>query len=596
MLPILRNLLFLHLVFIESCRPVLPHSDIDSFHKDQSGVSDLVDVGVYIDSQPTTTFGEIFSEEFRGSQWSGDQLIKRSDKGYSRLDHEAYSPTGIFYVKGKALKNELLPRPSKIEILEGESISLSSELFDRYSSETSGEGASEFDEAERARNANAQIYAMPLPANPSDIDERPRWAIPLSGSGCENLPKARHAFPIDSQDVAVLRARGGGVNQMNPIPSKDYTLCRFDDSVTDDDPHRPGMEVFILPVKQNVAGTIHVKIYWPKVGGGESIFNIRITNLHPLMDGYDDKSIDRYSLVPELQDCDAVSVCPKGSPTLRTEVSGICRQMNDLVSPVYSERQSAQYMEMRTKWQALYKSLTEKSSQCQEFTIYSSSKVYSTPKPSQFKIGRLHDLEIQYKWTTLDAEKYINIDLNFAKAVNTAFAGLGSVGVSGLNISSLCRNTKVSGTGRTSHHAYCSAMDISRVQKADDKKWHLITAYRRGGTDSTTQWLRGVRDHFCKYFTTVLGPDYDGAHANHFHIALHPHNSGHYDRQYPQYHQLASAPRGIGPVLTLTSFLPEDESEALHGMVDDSLYYETPITEHGGYSLSGRNKINTLCK
>jgi len=78
-----------------------------------------------------------------------------------------------------------------------------------------------------------------------------------------------------------------------------------------------------------------------------------------------------------------------------------------------------------------------------------------------------------------------------------------------------CRN--VAGTTRLSAHSRAEAIDIAafvltdgrRVSVRDD--WH-------GGSKAEQQFLRTVRDSACKRFGTVLGPDYNSAHGDHFHL------------------------------------------------------------------------------
>ena len=39
-----------------------------------------------------------------------------------------------------------------------------------------------------------------------------------------------------------------------------------------------------------------------------------------------------------------------------------------------------------------------------------------------------------------------------------------------------------------------------------------------GGTDREREFLRVIQQSACKRFDTVLGPDYNDAHADHFHV------------------------------------------------------------------------------
>ena len=51
--------------------------------------------------------------------------------------------------------------------------------------------------------------------------------------------------------------------------------------------------------------------------------------------------------------------------------------------------------------------------------------------------------------------------------------------------------------------------DGRRISVLDD--WH-------GGTAAEREFLRVVHQSACKRFGTVLGPDYNAAHENHFHV------------------------------------------------------------------------------
>lgn len=78
-----------------------------------------------------------------------------------------------------------------------------------------------------------------------------------------------------------------------------------------------------------------------------------------------------------------------------------------------------------------------------------------------------------------------------------------------------CRN--VAGTERRSAHARAEAIDVSAFVLADGRRvvikrdWH-------SGDAATRDFLRVVHKSACKRFGTVLGPDYNAAHADHLHL------------------------------------------------------------------------------
>lgn len=82
-----------------------------------------------------------------------------------------------------------------------------------------------------------------------------------------------------------------------------------------------------------------------------------------------------------------------------------------------------------------------------------------------------------------------------------------------------CRGRNGDGTAKVSEHGYGNAVDISTFRLRNGKTLHV--------GDSTL--LPGVRASACGYFTTVLGPGANAAHAAHFHFDMGVHGkSGNY--------------------------------------------------------------------
>ena len=82
-----------------------------------------------------------------------------------------------------------------------------------------------------------------------------------------------------------------------------------------------------------------------------------------------------------------------------------------------------------------------------------------------------------------------------------------------------CRGRNGDGTAKVSEHGYGNAVDISTFRLRNGKTLHV--------GDSTL--LPGVRASACGYFTTVLGPGTNAAHASHFHFDMGAHGkSGNY--------------------------------------------------------------------
>jgi hypothetical protein len=80
-----------------------------------------------------------------------------------------------------------------------------------------------------------------------------------------------------------------------------------------------------------------------------------------------------------------------------------------------------------------------------------------------------------------------------------------------------CRN--VAGSGRRSAHATASAIDISGFVLADGRRITVMGGWS-DGTRAEREFLQIVHTSACKRFGTVLGPEYNAAHRDHFHVEL----------------------------------------------------------------------------
>jgi len=77
-----------------------------------------------------------------------------------------------------------------------------------------------------------------------------------------------------------------------------------------------------------------------------------------------------------------------------------------------------------------------------------------------------------------------------------------------------CR--RISGTSRMSTHATASAIDVTGFDLTDGTRIRLLKDWDDDVLKA--QFLREVRDTSCDWFGTTLGPDYNAAHADHFHL------------------------------------------------------------------------------
>lgn len=81
-----------------------------------------------------------------------------------------------------------------------------------------------------------------------------------------------------------------------------------------------------------------------------------------------------------------------------------------------------------------------------------------------------------------------------------------------------CRNVNGRDTGRRSQHATANAIDIAGFRLADGRKVRVAADWDRNGPPS--EFLRDVHAGACGIFGAVLGPNYNRAHRDHFHLDL----------------------------------------------------------------------------
>ena len=81
-----------------------------------------------------------------------------------------------------------------------------------------------------------------------------------------------------------------------------------------------------------------------------------------------------------------------------------------------------------------------------------------------------------------------------------------------------CRNVYNRKQGRLSQHATANALDISAFRLKDGQRIVLAQHWQGGGQKA--EFLRQVRQAACESFSTVLWPDYNAAHHNHFHLDM----------------------------------------------------------------------------
>jgi hypothetical protein len=87
-----------------------------------------------------------------------------------------------------------------------------------------------------------------------------------------------------------------------------------------------------------------------------------------------------------------------------------------------------------------------------------------------------------------------------------------------------CRARNNKSGARMSEHGYGNAIDIAAFTLESGRKVTVLDGWR-GGTDER-RFLRGVHEAACGEFRTVLGPDADRHHRDHFHLDLQNRRNG----------------------------------------------------------------------
>jgi hypothetical protein len=87
-----------------------------------------------------------------------------------------------------------------------------------------------------------------------------------------------------------------------------------------------------------------------------------------------------------------------------------------------------------------------------------------------------------------------------------------------------CRPMNSIPGGKLSEHGHANALDVSAIKLADGRWITLKSGWR--GNSREAGFLRAIHKGACRTFTTVLGPDHDRAHHDHFHFDLARRRSG----------------------------------------------------------------------
>jgi hypothetical protein len=91
-----------------------------------------------------------------------------------------------------------------------------------------------------------------------------------------------------------------------------------------------------------------------------------------------------------------------------------------------------------------------------------------------------------------------------------------------------CRPMNHVSGARLSEHGHANALDVSEFHLADGRAITVKSGWY--GSDRERGFLRAVHDGACREFTTVLGPEHDAMHRDHFHMDLARHGRDGFSR------------------------------------------------------------------
>ena len=81
-----------------------------------------------------------------------------------------------------------------------------------------------------------------------------------------------------------------------------------------------------------------------------------------------------------------------------------------------------------------------------------------------------------------------------------------------------CRNIYHREGARRSEHATADALDISGFSFANKQQLSILKGWQANGKGR--DYLYAVFDNSCQFFGNSLGPEYNAAHADHFHLGM----------------------------------------------------------------------------
>ncbi|MGY5958230.1 extensin family protein [Kosakonia sp. BK9b] len=103
-----------------------------------------------------------------------------------------------------------------------------------------------------------------------------------------------------------------------------------------------------------------------------------------------------------------------------------------------------------------------------------------------------------------------------ARPLTQRFMGSALVRIDHLG-SYACRNIYHRADARRSEHASAEALDIRGFQLANGQQVTVLKGWQQARTQP---WLQAMLSASCGYYGNGLGPEYNAAHANHFHLGM----------------------------------------------------------------------------
>lgn len=113
------------------------------------------------------------------------------------------------------------------------------------------------------------------------------------------------------------------------------------------------------------------------------------------------------------------------------------------------------------------------------------------------------------RWTMFEQQQLQPLALTHKNSSITAIDHFGTFA---------CRNVYGREVGRRSQHATASAFDVAAFHFENGEVASVLNDWDNAKKPDNSAFLHEVHDAACSYFGTVLGPDYNEPHANHFHL------------------------------------------------------------------------------